>query len=711
MKLQNNPFFILKLTCGAGRREIISAVEELSLLTDSETCLYAQNELINLGKRLHAELDWFIELDKEQLRNIQERVENGEEIQTDELNSLSKLNATLYNFTLSLEDDIFELGYAILDIDEQYSNLNTDEITNNLNNSRSAAKIALASEKDVSEEINNKRFDIRQIISGKLSVLDRDAYIELVTMLAEKYIVDEDYEDGIILSDVVDQYEVQMQSNIEESTERIEKHITHIQQLVNDDAINENVNTLIHQVQIWDKMVQPLQLKSQASGMSHAISEQLGIHLRNLALYLHNEKSKTKEALTLVDAMKDVFAELGDFFDLFDSDADALNDLLQGEKDAKEIVAELEAIQKQAESLKSFALNSSIDSFIDRVRKLDAKIKTIDLDLETRAKIRENLCYIAREAAIELHNTNHLTAYALMISKALVSEFGDVPSLRLKLNEDTQTLSQQLSLPNRPLYSSIASSSSSTNSSNYGCLIAIVLFVIIAIIIAVASGGNSSSSNDTSSTNKSSYSSTNNATDASLLTVQLDKCGGSGGSSSVQAKKDYSMPYANSPSKSGYSFMGYYASENGTGTRYYDEKMNSVHSWDKSAGGTIYAYWVEADGSITLTPTNFEDYFTVATDAEFINNDVTVTYSIFLKDSTYKNGKNASDVINVDMGVVVSILQYTYGDPTYNKKQRITLSKSNNYSASGTITFSYSSFTDTVYWRAEITSCSGKIEK
>ncbi len=507
MKLQDNPFYILNIPCTAGRRDIISAAEELSFLLDPDVCSAAQNELINSSKRLTAELGWFIELEKEKLDSIHEKIESGEEIQTDGLNPLSKLNATLYNYSISSEFDVFELGYAILDIDEQYSNLDANGICEILNNSRTSAKLSTLTEKEISVEINNKRDDIRQIISERLSEIDQDSYVELITMLAEKCIADDDYEDGIILADVIDQYEVRMQAQIEESTDRIETHITHIQQLANDKAISENVNTLIRQVQNWDKLAQPLQLKSQASGMSHEISERLGRSLHDLALYLHNEKGKTNEALTLVNAMKDVFAELGDLSDTFDSDSEALNDLLQGEKDAKEVLAEMDAVSILAESLKSFATSSSVDAFISRVKNIDTKLKSLPLDSETRTKARENLCYMAREAAIELHNTKHQTAYALTISKALSSEFGDISSLKSKLLQDTTTLNQQLLLSNRPLYSGNTTRSSSS-SSNMGCLISIGVIVLIVIIISVISSIGSSSSKSSTNTSKpsSSYS-------------------------------------------------------------------------------------------------------------------------------------------------------------------------------------------------------------
>ena len=146
--------------------------------------------------------------------------------------------------------------------------------------------------------------------------------------------------------------------------------------------------------------------------------------------------------------------------------------------------------------------------------------------------------------------------------------------------------------------------------------------------------------------------------------------------------------------------------------------MKSVHNWSSSKGGTLYAYWVAdttgkttSSNTITLSKTNFETYFTITTDAKFINDDVTITYSISPKSSSYSKNSNSSDTIEVEIGAVVSMIQYYYGEPTYNKKYSVTLKKSQNYTASGSFSFTYTSFTDTVYWMADVTSCSGKLGK
>lgn len=607
MALRNNPFYLLKVSCSTGRREIVSAADEMSFVLDPEAVSNAQNELINLNKRLSSELCWFVNADEDTVERIRSNIENGEPIITDGLSSLSKLNATLYNFSLVEEADSYELGYSILDIDEQYSALNAEELTDIINQNREAAKLGTVKVQDVRAELGKKREEIRQLITEKLSILNQDTYIELVTMLAEKCIADSDYNDGIILSDVIDQYEVRMQSALEESTDEIEKHIERIKCLTSDKAVTCNIDSLIRRIKQWDILAQPLQLRSQASGMPHQNSEQLGTKLRNFALYLHNERLLTKDALTLINAMKSVFAELGELSDLLEADSRALNGLLKGQQEIDEIAAELRSLQGESESLKSLPNIAKVNNFIERIMKLDRQIKSMDLNIDTKAKVRESLCCMARETAIQLHNAKYQTAYALTIVKALADEFGDLPDLKNKLLQDVTTLNRQLTSGANRATPSNTSTRSSSSSDNVGCLIAVLVamgvFVLIFFLLIIRG----SLSKSSSSSNKSSYSSSKSPSSYSqsnsdpandeppaitvYYQVTLQKVGGTGGTSSVIVSDGGSMPPATAPSKSGYTFKGYYSSTNGNGTQYYDANMTSVHNWDKPGDGTLYACW------------------------------------------------------------------------------------------------------------------------
>lgn len=73
--------------------------------------------------------------------------------------------------------------------------------------------------------------------------------------------------------------------------------------------------------------------------------------------------------------------------------------------------------------------------------------------------------------------------------------------------------------------------------------------------------------------------------------VTLDKQGGARGSSSIETTFDKAMPHASMPTRSGYTFQGYYTKQNGQGVCYYNSSMTSQRNWDIDENTTLYAYW------------------------------------------------------------------------------------------------------------------------
>jgi hypothetical protein len=74
-------------------------------------------------------------------------------------------------------------------------------------------------------------------------------------------------------------------------------------------------------------------------------------------------------------------------------------------------------------------------------------------------------------------------------------------------------------------------------------------------------------------------------------TVSFDKQSGSGGSNSVIATYGSAMPSATMPTRTGYTFGGYYTGTNGSGTQYYNANGGSAKNWDKTADTKLYAKW------------------------------------------------------------------------------------------------------------------------
>ena len=88
---------------------------------------------------------------------------------------------------------------------------------------------------------------------------------------------------------------------------------------------------------------------------------------------------------------------------------------------------------------------------------------------------------------------------------------------------------------------------------------------------------------------------------AKTYTVNLNIQGGTGGTTSVSATYDSAMPSATAPTKTGYTFAGYYTEENGGGTKYYNADMSSAHNWDIDTNpSTLYAKWTPKTYTVNL---------------------------------------------------------------------------------------------------------------
>lgn len=81
------------------------------------------------------------------------------------------------------------------------------------------------------------------------------------------------------------------------------------------------------------------------------------------------------------------------------------------------------------------------------------------------------------------------------------------------------------------------------------------------------------------------------------VNVRLDNDGGYG-SDMLSATYGSKMPNVTVPTKSGYTFIGYYSSPDGVGTQYYNSNGRSVTKSDIGRETTLYAYWAAQSYSV-----------------------------------------------------------------------------------------------------------------
>ena len=119
-------------------------------------------------------------------------------------------------------------------------------------------------------------------------------------------------------------------------------------------------------------------------------------------------------------------------------------------------------------------------------------------------------------------------------------------------------------------------------------------------------------------------------------TVTLNATGGTGGSASVTATFDEPMPNITIPSKEGYTFMGYFSAQNGSGKQYYDQNGSSTNSWVTASNATLYAAWEEQSGETPAAEGDLHFWFFYAADATSngVTNDATVFSNMYSSTSS-----------------------------------------------------------------------------
>ena len=310
--------------------------------------------------------------------------------------------------------------------------------------------------------------------------LKADDRIELATLIAENCIAAHEYNDGVILSDVLDLYEVQMSAEIETDTANIEEEIERIKNSAASTITVDDIQELVQMVASWDKKVQPLQLKSQASGMPHQISEDMGFALRSLAIHLHNDKGRSEDALMLIEAMKPIFAEIGILSTTFTEDRETLGGIIANNEAMAQIDLKIDSIEESITDIKSIPTKGKIDALVSEVKTLDETVRASSLSNDKMQETREGICAMIHSLAIELHNNKKETAYALRLVEALVDVFGDVSEIKDKLEEDIIALRKQLRIKEE--------NEKQKEKSKTTSIVALGMLIILALVFLIDSG-------------------------------------------------------------------------------------------------------------------------------------------------------------------------------------------------------------------------------
>ena len=150
-------------------------------------------------------------------------------------------------------------------------------------------------------------------------------------------------------------------------------------------------------------------------------------------------------------------------------------------------------------------------------------------------------------------------------------------------------------------------------------------------------------------------------------TITLNPQSGEGGTNSVQAIYGSAMPTATMPTRTGYTFNGYFTAPSG-GTKYYNADGSSAKNWDKTTATTLYAQWTANEYTVIFHANGGEGEmadqdFTYGDAQNLTENAFTRINALFVGwatseenakngDVAYTNGQSVSNLTTTKDGVV-----------------------------------------------------------
>ncbi|MCM1129622.1 MAG: hypothetical protein NC211_07440 [Alistipes senegalensis] len=337
MNLLQNPFYILQATPRDNRQRIMELADERSLLLDPETCSQARLALTTPKKRLAAEVAWLPGLGPTRAGEMLSLVETspGELFATYNLPPVTRANLLAAGiarvFDGSAEDitpeDVTEW---VIELAWEFEDIDPHNLRTLLNEERNIAGFPpVLNPQDIEAELQELRQYYSQVILAALNTLSSRELVEAVTLIADSA-TDNGWEPGpVIVSDLVDRYELEAQGFFEKEEQNIsllEKKLRDAADAKAPDAVLAPiVEQLISVVKNWDTVAQPIQVSMKGRGLDHAASHRIAHLVRELAVYLFNEHDKLAFSQQLIAMQQEVFAEVGKVADITAEDTETLN--------------------------------------------------------------------------------------------------------------------------------------------------------------------------------------------------------------------------------------------------------------------------------------------------------------------------------------------------------------------------------------------------
>lgn len=331
MGLKENPFYILGASPRDNRAHIMELAEERSLTQDTDTVAEARSILTNPRKRLQAEVAWFPGISPRSIKGLLETISSSPEniLHYDNCDGIAYINllvAGIENRNLDEED----AANYIEEIVKTFDDIEPEKLLETINEDRAASGFPEVIDVGAIEEaLRECRGGYRQSIMAFLREYQQDEKVSVITEVVDYATSEGEDQAPVLLSDLVDAYEVDVQEALRVHEERINQLVSQLRvELKNnkpDNILNVVVGRLIISLKEWDRIVQPIQVVAKSQGQDHEASILIAHEVRNLAIDMFNEYDKLDLSQKLIKSLAGAFAEVSSISERVDDDITALS--------------------------------------------------------------------------------------------------------------------------------------------------------------------------------------------------------------------------------------------------------------------------------------------------------------------------------------------------------------------------------------------------
>ena len=354
MNVTDNPFFLLDASPRDSKRIIHEKAENKSFELPDETCQTAERILLNPRKRLDAEISWFPGISPKKVQTILDQiVEDAQNHNYDgdffsQFEALPRANGFAYflaNISGAGDWSLEDIEGIVQDFCQTTSEIDADSTLYSINEDRVASGFPEISREDgIQAELDRQQLYYKKTLHSFLNVLDSGVIVDVLTRLIEENTASGEYEcDWPILDEIITDYEMEVIPFFEKQEQKIEADIDDITIEMEDHIkwtkIQQKFDILRNDVQLWDRIAQPIQVLLHSKGIDHKRSERLANQLREFSLLAHNEYGYTELSLKITELQQSVFAELRFAAETAADDRKQLQEILKNRKEQEAATA------------------------------------------------------------------------------------------------------------------------------------------------------------------------------------------------------------------------------------------------------------------------------------------------------------------------------------------------------------------------------------